>query len=670
MKAIGSQGPWWGIVIATVLCLLSAPAAAQDYPSLSTPPQLEQTGQNDAALIVGIGDYIFLSDVDGVVETVNDWETFFVQGLGMSSSQVLTLLDERATKERMEDFAERAAEAVGPGGTLWFVFVGHGAPVSDGSDGVLVGVDAQTEPRSLEARGLKRSELVRILEEGAQAQTMVVIDACFSGRTPDGGALAEGLQIVVPERAAEHFQPAGSTVVMAAAQGQEFAGALPGTKRPAFSYVLLGALRGWASTSGVVTVSDAMHYTRQHLRHLDHRQTPDFNGADDLVLVRGATEEEPQLASLMQTALRGLREELVPQPTPRPTLARPEPEPMEPDRQRVDADRVLQVGNSYTRGTSNPELRIYMFPSFACPFSARAARTMDQVMERYGDRVQLVHKSFPLVFQGGAEEAARAALAAGEQGKFWEMHDALFANQQRIGEEDLVFELAGELGINLVRFRSDLNSAAIAAQVQAEQEEGQAMGIRGTPHFVVGDEIVAGAQSLESFEGIINRQLGGDALRRDRVVIYKYASFTCPFSARVARTLREVMEEYGDRVELEAMSFPLPFQEGSERAAKAAIAAGYQGRYFEMYEALYENQRRLDDDDTVLALARELGLDMDRFRRDLNSTAVKAQVKREQERGHSLGVRGTPHFIIGDEEVTGAQSAQVFREAIERQLGR
>ena len=300
----------WALV---ALCVIPTSASSQDYPSLSTPPQMEQIGENDAAVIVGIEYYFVLPDVAGVRETVNDWETFLVRGLGIPATRVHTLVDSRATKERMLTFAERAAQDVGDGGKLWFVFIGHGAPTADGKDGVLVGVDAQSDPASLEGRGLRRSELVQALEQGSQAETLVIIDACFSGQSSEGKALAEGMQPVVPDRVAEEFRPASSTMVMAAAESDQFAGALPGMQRPAFSYVLLGALRGWATGGGEVRASDALQYTRQHLRLLDHEQTPAFVGDDQVVLVRGTSEPEPHLASLMRAALRG------PEPAERPS---------------------------------------------------------------------------------------------------------------------------------------------------------------------------------------------------------------------------------------------------------------------------------------------------------------------------------------------------------------
>ena len=315
------------LLIALVFCLVATPALAQNYPSLSTPPQLERSGQNDAVLIVGVGNYVFLPDVDGVVDTVNDWETYFTRGLGIPSAQIFTLLDQQATRERMEDFAVRAAESVGEGGNLWFVFVGHGAPTTDGTDGILVGVDAQTDPRSLQSRGLARNRLVQLLEAGAQSQTTVILDACFSGRTSDGEALATGMQPVVPDRLTADLEPAATTVILAAAEAQQFAGALPGTKRPAFSYILLGALRGWGADGGEVTADGAIHYVRQHLRHLDHPQTPTLEGASHLVLARGATESEPGLVDLMRAAGRPAEPPAQPEsstPTPAPA---PQPAP-------------------------------------------------------------------------------------------------------------------------------------------------------------------------------------------------------------------------------------------------------------------------------------------------------------------------------------------------------
>lgn len=132
---------------------------------------------------------------------------------------------------------------------------------------------------------------------------------------------------------------------------------------------------------------------------------------------------------------------------------------------------------------------------------------MKQILERYDGQVKLVYKNFPLPFQQQSEPAARAALAAGEQGKFWEMHGALFDNQQRLAQDGIFEELARNIGLNMDQFKADFESEAIAEQVKAEQREGQSVGVRGTPAFFVNGEMVSGAQPVDAFARIIDRHL-------------------------------------------------------------------------------------------------------------------------------------------------------------------
>ena len=181
-----------------------------------------------------------------------------------------------------------------------------------------------------------------------------------------------------------------------------------------------------------------------------------------------------------------------------------EPEP-EADGGDFDPDD-LSIGDSFTKGADDPELTIYEFSSFQCPFCARSADTMEDVMDEYGDRVQLVYKNFPLAFQDESGPAARAAIAAGQQDQFWEMHEALYDNQDRFGD-GLWEELAEEIGLDMDRFRQDVDSDAVAEQVEAEEAEGRSVGVQGTPTFFIGEEEVNGAQPFSEFERVIEGQL-------------------------------------------------------------------------------------------------------------------------------------------------------------------
>lgn len=285
------------------LCVLSAlcnPAAAQPvtYPSLAQPAAVKKTGKNDVAIIVAVENYVFLPPVKGALTNAADWETFFKSSLGVG--KVHMLVDRQATREQLERFARTAAQEAKAGGTVWFVFIGHGSPSKTGDDGLLVGVDAQQDPDSLFARGFGQQHLLELLNAGKQEQTVVIVDACFSGRDNNGQALAPA-QPVIPTLSTPKL--AQKTVILSAAQASEFAGALPGEDRPAFSYLLLGALRGWSKDKGGdINANDALTFTQRSLRGLPGRfqQTPGLYGDDKLVLVRGTKEKDPGVADMMR----------------------------------------------------------------------------------------------------------------------------------------------------------------------------------------------------------------------------------------------------------------------------------------------------------------------------------------------------------------------------------
>jgi hypothetical protein len=271
------------------------------WPELVDPPRVDGSGNRDAAIIVGLEDYATLPDVSGAETNAEDWFRHLTRAENVPLARVQLLRRQEATREGLLKAAERAANEVEPGGRLWFVYVGHGAPARGGSDGLLVGWDAVQSADSIEARSVKQSELLAILER-SKGTPVVILDACFSGRTDRDASLLEGLQ-PVQEAALPKAQKA---VVLTAARSDEYAGPLPGKRRPAFSYLLLGAMRGWGDGNGdgSVTASEAITYTNDTLRALvrDRTQTPTLAGAaNEAVLARGARERGPNLTEMALT---------------------------------------------------------------------------------------------------------------------------------------------------------------------------------------------------------------------------------------------------------------------------------------------------------------------------------------------------------------------------------
>ncbi len=288
-------------VLLSLVFLLATPATAGDtsWPDLSAPPARIGGGEHDAAVIVGVENYLFLPDIPGALTNADDWYLYLTRTLAVPPARITLLRNDEATLEKLRKYVDRAASDVEPGGTLWFVFVGHGAASPDGDDGLLIGVDAQREADSVYARSLPRSELLTLLGGGRQERSAVVLDACFSGRGAGGEELVEGLQAFVPTHA---HGIAGDVALMAAGRADQFAGPLPGEGRPAFSYLVLGALRGWgdADEDGSVTAGEAVSYARDALATLalDRDQTPELSGdLGEETLARGR-EAGPDLAAM------------------------------------------------------------------------------------------------------------------------------------------------------------------------------------------------------------------------------------------------------------------------------------------------------------------------------------------------------------------------------------
>lgn len=291
-----------GRALSLLALCLSLNAVAAEWPALSGPAQIGG-GENDAALIIGIDAYAYSPPVPGAEENAEDWYRFLTEQRRVPATAAVLLRGREGTRERIQKYASELAQQVKPGGTLWFVFIGHGAPAPDGADGVLVGHDAQQDADSLYARSVRRGELEALFASGGQERTVMVLDACFSGRTPSGQELLPGLQPLIPISASAQARalPANA-VVLTAASSDQFAGSLPGLNRPAFSYLALGALRGWADrdSDGWVTGGEVAAYANDTLRVMvrGRSQTPSVSGSANEPLVKSGGERAPELAAL------------------------------------------------------------------------------------------------------------------------------------------------------------------------------------------------------------------------------------------------------------------------------------------------------------------------------------------------------------------------------------
>jgi protein-disulfide isomerase len=167
----------------------------------------------------------------------------------------------------------------------------------------------------------------------------------------------------------------------------------------------------------------------------------------------------------------------------------------------------LDVANAPSKGPSSAPVSIVKFEDFQCPFCKQVQPTIVELLKRYDGKVRLVHKDLPLdSIHPQAHQAAEAARCAGEQGKYWNYHDVLYANSTKLGLEDLK-GYASELGLNVESFRACYNSGKYKAVVKKDLNEGAQLGITGTPSFFINGREISGAQPLEAFAAIIDEEL-------------------------------------------------------------------------------------------------------------------------------------------------------------------
>ncbi|MDH5674903.1 MAG: DsbA family protein [Myxococcales bacterium] len=176
-----------------------------------------------------------------------------------------------------------------------------------------------------------------------------------------------------------------------------------------------------------------------------------------------------------------------------------------------DADwKAITAADAPSFGAADAPVVLVEFSDFQCPYCAKAAETVQGIKEKYGDRVRFVFRQFPLSFHEHAAVAAQASLAAHAQGKFWEYHDLLFANQGALAGSDLR-AYAERLGLDLKAFDAALEDENLSAKVSADMALGDRVQVNGTPTLFVNRRRVPNALDLEEVSEAIDGALARSA---------------------------------------------------------------------------------------------------------------------------------------------------------------
>ena len=169
---------------------------------------------------------------------------------------------------------------------------------------------------------------------------------------------------------------------------------------------------------------------------------------------------------------------------------------------------AVDPARDHIKGAANAKVTLIEYSDFECPYCTKHRSTLDQAVAEFPNDVQLVYRHFPLSFHANAQKAAEASECAAKQGKFWEMHDQIFASAEAgTMSVDKWKELARGFGLDGAKFDACLDSSETADRVAQDLDEGSYAGVGGTPATFVNGQLVEGAVPYETFKAMIQAEL-------------------------------------------------------------------------------------------------------------------------------------------------------------------
>jgi uncharacterized caspase-like protein len=291
----------YSLPLRTSLLLLAAlafPALAAELPSIDTPLRTGLSAKGDAAVVIGVEDYVYLPQATYASQDAHSMYDFLVYTRGVPSSRV-ALLQGGTSRRKIIEAVTTAGKQVGAGGTVWVYFAGHGSASPSTRERLILPENTLADAGDFDEQGVRLAELQRLAGSGG-GEVMLITDACFTGAGRAGGTLLSDGRAWVPPQATA----VGRSVQWDAAQANQVAGPLGAARHGAFTYFAIGAMRGWADgqvtgeRDGVVTSEEAQLYVQEALRAVGIRdQAPSLvgEGAAARTLASGATERAPAL---------------------------------------------------------------------------------------------------------------------------------------------------------------------------------------------------------------------------------------------------------------------------------------------------------------------------------------------------------------------------------------
>jgi thiol-disulfide isomerase/thioredoxin len=177
--------------------------------------------------------------------------------------------------------------------------------------------------------------------------------------------------------------------------------------------------------------------------------------------------------------------------------------------------------NDHIKGNKEAKVILVEYSDFQCPFCANYAPITKKVAEEFNDKIALIYRHFPLIQHNNAHLAARASEAAAKQGKFWEMHDLIFENQNQWSDAknalDKFIQYAKDLNLDIEAFKTDINSKEVRDKVDSDYKSGLSFGVNGTPTFFLNGRKLNLPLYFETLKDKINEELNKLEIKQNPV---------------------------------------------------------------------------------------------------------------------------------------------------------
>lgn len=406
-------------------------------------------------------------------------------------------------------------------------------------------------------------------------------------------------------------------------------------------------------------------------------------------------------------------------------VLQPPAEPAVPASERAQAARtdgdverfIVELGDAPTLGPETAAVTVVMFSDFECPFCVQGLETLKTLRDVYPDDVRIAYKALPMDRHPNALLAAMAARSAQSQGKFWEFHDLLFSGRRL--DPSVILSYAQHVELDMSTLVRDLDTLEYGPEVRRDARQARRLGISATPTFFINGRVISGAKPLAEFDRVIGEELRyadnlraagvpdnqlyaetlrggfeevqyakgrrgldpdgvyavplGDSPRKGPddapITIVSFGDFACPFCAKGNATMERIEAHYGDKIRVVHKHKPLPFHRQADPAARAAVAAQTQGKFWEFHDALYAFGPKFGSED-LRTIAKQIGLDMQAFDAEMSAQPAADRVEADLALSMALGVNGTPAYFINGRPMEGAYPEIHVRLLVEEELDR